>query len=177
MSAPLLVLTGFVGMEGVSYVVHRWVMHGFAVGWHRSHHQPPNGRFERNDRFPLVFAALGVTLFVLGQGPVPSLWWLAVGVTAYGAVYMFVHDVFIHRRLPIRLPSWRYLAWLRDAHRDHHVGGGEPYGMLLPLVRHRGSEETRRARPASGAALRSRRVVAPVPRAPGCTAGSRRTAR
>ena len=65
-------------------------------------------------------------------------------MTAYGATYMLVHDVCIHRRLPVPLPSGRYLEWLRDAHRVHHVTGGEPYGMLLPLVR--GSAARRAAR-------------------------------
>ena len=137
MSALALVVVGFVGMEAVSYATHRWVMHGVAYGWHRSHHQPRRGRLERNDRFPLVFASIGIGLFLLGRGPVPWMWWIAIGVTAYGAVYALVHDVFIHRRLPIRIPASSYLVWLREAHGDHHRRGGEPYGMLLPLVRDR----------------------------------------
>ena len=55
-------------------------------------------------------------------------------MTAYGAAYLFVHEVYIHRRLPVRVPPCRYLDWLRDAHRVHHRHGAEPYGMLLPLV-------------------------------------------
>lgn len=137
MTGLVLVLVGFVGMEVVSYVLHRWVMHGVGFRWHRSHHEPPSGRFERNDRFPLVFAGIGVTLFALGAGPWPTLWWLAIGVTAYGMLYLFVHEVFIHQRLPVRIPSSSYLEWLRSSHRDHHAAGGEPFGMLLPLRRDR----------------------------------------
>ena len=54
MSPLLLVLGAFVAMEGVSYATHRWVMHGFALAWHRSHHAPATSRFERNDLFPLM---------------------------------------------------------------------------------------------------------------------------
>lgn len=138
MRTVLLALGAFVAMEGVSYATHRWVMHGPGMVWHRSHHAPPRGHFERNDLFPLVFAAVGVALFALGAGPVPTLWGPAIGVTAYGAAYAFVHEVVIHHRLPFPAVRSPYLGWLRDAHRDHHRGGCEPYGMLLPLVRRPG---------------------------------------
>lgn len=146
MIVPLLVALGaFVAMEGVSYALHRWVMHGPGMGWHRSHHQPPTGRFERNDRFPLCFSALGIVLFALGAWAPGLGWctWVGLGVTAYGAVYLFVHEVHIHRRLPITLPRARYLDWLREAHADHHRTSGEPYGMLLPLIPRSAARSTR----------------------------------
>jgi beta-carotene 3-hydroxylase len=138
MSAFLLAAGAFVAMEGVSYATHRWVMHGVGMPWHRSHHAPPRGRFERNDLFPIFFAALGIILFALGSGLVPALWWIGVGVTAYGLAYAIVHEVFIHRRVPLPMPRLAYFVWLRDAHRDHHLGGDEPFGMLLPVVRRPG---------------------------------------
>ena len=135
MSPALLVIGAFVAMEGVSYATHRWVMHGFGLGWHRSHHAPATTRFERNDLFPVCFSAVGVLLFALASLGVDAMWWVAVGVTSYGACYLFVHEVYIHHRLPVRVPRLRYLEWLRDSHRVHHQTGAEPYGMLLPLVR------------------------------------------
>jgi beta-carotene 3-hydroxylase len=147
MTSVLLFVLAFVAMEGVSYAAHRWVMHGVGMGWHRSHHAPPAGRFERNDRFPLCFSLLGFALFLAGSLGLRSLWWVGAGVTAYGAAYLFVHEVYIHRRVRVRVPGLRYLEWLRAAHRDHHTGGGEPYGMLLPLVRGRGSDRPRASDP------------------------------
>ena len=135
MSPVVLVVGAFVVMEGVSYAAHRWVMHGFALGWHRSHHLPARSRLERNDLFPVCFSAVGVLLFALGSLGLAAFWWVGVGVTAYGASYLFVHEVYIHHRLPIRVPRLRYLEWLRDSHRLHHQSGAEPYGMLLPVVR------------------------------------------
>ena len=135
MTPLALVVGAFVGMEGVSYAAHRWVMHRFAMGWHRSHHLPPRSRFERNDLFPVCFSAVGVLLFALGSLGLDAVWWVGLGVTAYGASYLFVHEVYIHHRLPIRVPRLRYLEWLRDSHRIHHQTGAEPYGMLLPVVR------------------------------------------
>ncbi len=134
-----IVVTSFVAMELVSYAAHRWIMHGFGMGWHRSHHRPGNDGFERNDLFPLCFSSVAITLFALSSiGWAPALFWVGAGVTLYGAAYLFVHEVYIHRRTPLRVPETPYLEWLRDSHGDHHRRGAEPYGMLLPLVRDRG---------------------------------------
>ena len=157
MTTVLLAIAAFVAMEGVSYATHRWVMHGPGLVWHRSHHAPPSGRVERNDLFPLFFAAVGIALFALGAGPVPLLWGPAIGVTAYGATYALVHDVVIHRRLPFPALRWRYLAWVREAHREHHLGGAEPYGMLLPLLRRPPRERQRAVDPLDRASRPSTR--------------------
>ena len=135
-AAVALVLVSFVAMEGVSYLTHRFVMHGFGMGWHRSHHAPPAGAFERNDLFPVCFSVLGFALFLVAAivPKLAPLFWVGVGVTAYGACYLFVHEVYIHRRAAIPLPRARYLTWLQESHRYHHRFGGEPYGMLAPFV-------------------------------------------
>ena len=79
---------------------------------------------------------VGFLLLLFGSLGVEPLWWIGLGVTAYGLAYLFVHEVYIHRRLTrVRCLVSRYLEWLRESHRHHHAGGGEPYGMLLPLVR------------------------------------------
>jgi beta-carotene 3-hydroxylase len=132
-------VVGFAGMEAVSYAAHRWVMHSRrGMAWHSSHHAPPTGRFERNDLFPLCFSVVGITLFALAAlGVAPGwVWWLAAGITSYGVAYVAVHELFIHRRLPAKVPTTRYVRWLRDSHAAHHVDGGEPYGMLLPIMSH-----------------------------------------
>ncbi|MBI2710650.1 MAG: sterol desaturase family protein [Actinobacteria bacterium] len=152
MTAAFAVIVAFAAMEPVSYATHRWLMHGPGIGWHRSHHAPSAGRLERNDWFPVCFAAAGVGLFsVASVWSRPLLFWVAVGVTAYGAAYLFLHEICIHRRFGGPRPSGRYVEWVRDAHRVHHVRGEEPYGMLLPLVP--GSEARRAAREAAPEAL------------------------
>ena len=134
----------FVAMEAVSYLAHRFVMHGPGMGLHRSHHRRRSasrfgggrgGEFEANDLFPVSFAA--VTILAMTAGTMlPSLEVLfdvGVGVTLYGAAYALVHDVYIHGRLG-RLPEVAPLEWLRSSHEIHHLFGGEPYGMLFPVV-------------------------------------------
>jgi beta-carotene 3-hydroxylase len=140
----IVVLVAFVAMEAVSYLAHRFVMHGPGMGLHRSHHRTRPGRFEANDLFPVTFAA--VTILVMTAGvTLPSLevlFRVGVGVTLYGAAYAFVHDVYIHARLG-RLPVIAPLEWLKGAHLIHHRFGGEPYGMLFPVVPRRLKERAR----------------------------------
>ncbi len=148
-------VVAFVAMEGVSYATHRWIMHGAGMRWHRSHHLPSEGRWEANDLFPVLFSLLGFGLFVTAAVIDSTLlYWIGGGVTAYGAVYGFVHEVYIHRRLPWPGRDRATLDHLRDAHRLHHQFGGEPYGMLLPVVPRALRE--RAAKRASSASVRSR---------------------
>src|SRR3954469_13487444 len=133
----IAVAIAFVLMEAFTYVAHRWIMHGFGWAWHKSHHQPPTeSPFEKNDLFPVVFA--GMTIMAMAAGTASHGSWhlllaAGIGVTAYGAAYLFVHDVYIHQRLG-RLPRVGLLDRLGAAHQLHHRFGGEPYGMLLPIV-------------------------------------------
>jgi beta-carotene 3-hydroxylase len=134
-----IAVAALVVMEPLTALTHRSVMHGRGMVWHGSHHRrrrAGDGRFERNDLFPLVFA--GVTIVVMAIGTaVPAVHVLvpiAIGVTAYGAGYLFVHELYIHRRwsrFGIRLaPLERLVA----AHALHHRYGAEPYGFLFPIV-------------------------------------------
>jgi beta-carotene 3-hydroxylase len=145
----LLGVAGFVAMEGVSYATHRWVMHGVGMIWHRSHHARSEGGWEANDRFPLLFSVIGFATFVLAIGT-PWLRPVAIGITAYGAAYLFVHEVYIHERLRWRVPKNAYMEHLRDAHALHHRFGGEPYGMLLPVVPRSLRERAAGERPSGG---------------------------
>lgn len=130
----LLAVGAFVGMEGFTYLAHRFVMHGIGWALHRSHHVSAGERFEANDVFPCIGAAVAMIGFAVGFNvPVPSLVAVGFGVTAYGFAYMFVHDVYIHGRMA-RLPEMASLERLRRAHALHHLLGGEPFGMLLPIL-------------------------------------------
>jgi beta-carotene 3-hydroxylase len=132
----IIAVVTLVLMEPVTYLVHRYVMHGVGQGWHISHHRRRRGRFERNDLYPVVFAVI-TFLVMLAGATVESLTVLepiAAGVMLYGLGYLFVHEVYIHRRFhrfAARLPGFEHLA---DAHAMHHRFGAEPYGFLAPIV-------------------------------------------
>lgn len=137
LTSALLVLAAFVLMEPVAYLAHRFVMHGVGSGWHRSHHRTRRTPFEANDLYPVVMAVVTVVAFAAG-GAMPGLRALtavAVGVTLYGAAYLYVHDICIHRRITwVPVPDGRRMRRVREAHRIHHLWGGEPYGFLMPVV-------------------------------------------
>lgn len=132
MSDVAAIAVVFVAMEAVTYATHRWVMHG--IGWvlHRSHHRRLKARFEANDAFPVMFSGVAMAVFALA-GRWEPLWPVFGGITAYGVAYLAVHDLYIHRRLGTP-PSVPVLDRLAAAHALHHRFGGEPYGMLLPVV-------------------------------------------
>ena len=142
LTALAIVVVGFVGMEAVTYVVHRFVMHGVLERLHLSHHRNAAADFadkspEANDVFPLAFSAVVVAAFWLGFN-VGGLAWLLplfIGVTIYGVVYTVVHDGIIHGRVRwMKRRESRVAATLADAHRAHHRTNGEPYGMLAPWL-------------------------------------------
>ena len=158
----VVALVAFVGMEGFTYLAHRFVMHGIAWGLHRSHHESAAERFEANDVFPCIGAAVAMVGFAIGFNvPVPSLVAVGAGVTAYGFAYMFVHDVYIHGRLG-RLPEVALLERLRRAHAIHHLFKGEPYGMLLPVLPKRWRSLARTVDADAAVARRPGRVRVPA---------------
>ena len=132
----MLVLGAFVLMEPVAYLTHRFVMHGRLGAWHRSHHQVRTKTFEANDLYPVVGAALSIVMIALGTGvgSLRALAWVGAGITLYGAGYLFVHDLYIHRRISSFTWRCRPLDHVREAHRIHHLWAGEPYGFLFPIV-------------------------------------------
>ena len=145
-------MVALVGMEGVAWAMHRYVMHGFLWSLHRSHHEPRTGWFELNDLFGLVFAAIAVGLFWLGAQPgLRPLWWAAAGVTAYGALYALVHDGLVHQRWRFRIaPRHPYFKRLIQAHRLHHAvetrDGAVSFGFLIPADARRLAAELRARR-------------------------------
>jgi len=136
-SDVFIALVAFVAMEPVTAATHRWVMHGIGEFLHRSHHQRRVSRWEANDWYPIMFAAVVMSALAAGFNwdGLGSLVPVGIGVTAYGAAYALVHDVYIHRRLDWfsgrRIEPFERLA---EAHRVHHLYNAAPYGMLAPMV-------------------------------------------
>jgi len=160
-SQVLLAVAALVLMEPITTLVHRVVFHGFGMGWHRSHHQPPRGVLEANDLFPVVFSAATIVVLSIGVwvGAGDVLVPIGVGVTAYGAAYLVVHDLVIHRRVAgLHVPD-RVGHRLRAAHNVHHLFGRAPYGFLAPVVPPRlRLEAAARGRDDTPRAVRRRRV-------------------
>lgn len=133
----LWIFGGFAIMEIASYLLHRFLFHGFLWRIHRTHHESHTARFELNDLFSIGFALIAVYLIVSGideQWPKATAG-IGIGITIYGILYFIIHDLFTHRRfLPFSSEN-KLLGMIRRAHQRHHQttkkDGFEPYGLFL----------------------------------------------
>lgn len=130
-----LVIAAFVATEAVAWFTHKYIMHGIGWGWHRSHHQPRQGLFERNDWYAVGFSIFVVGLFAVGALLYAPAWYIALGITLYGIVYVWFHDGVVHRRWPMPRRAPRgYLKTLVQAHHLHHAShereGAVAFGFL-----------------------------------------------
>ncbi len=132
----IVMLSTFFIMEGVTWLTHKYVMHGFLWYLHEDHHQPTGHVLEKNDAFFLIFAIPSMACIFYGTFGGP-LWVAAIGtgVAMYGLAYFIVHEVVIHQRLKFFTRSdSRYIKTIRWAHKMHHKHinkeDGESFGML-----------------------------------------------
>lgn len=134
----LLVALTFLFMEGFAWFTHKYVMHGFLWTWHKSHHSVHEHTLEKNDLFALVFSLPSVATIMVGSTYYNSLgflFYIGLGILAYGIFYFIFHDVIVHRRIKIRfVPKSRYMKRIMSAHYLHHEKhtkeGGKAFGFL-----------------------------------------------
>lgn len=123
-NALALFIATILFMEGVAYVMHRWVMHGFGWFLHESHHRARTGYWELNDLYFVIFATPAIILCLgsaFGGWPAWTLW-VGLGITGYGAIYLGFHDIIVHRRVETGyVPRSRYMKRIVQAHRLHHA--------------------------------------------------------
>jgi beta-carotene 3-hydroxylase len=139
----LILLATFIIMEGITWLTHRYVMHGFLWWLHKDHHQVEPGFFEKNDSFFVIFAI--PSMLLIGFGTFDKIWWMqstGFGIMAYGIAYFMVHDVIIHQRFKwFTRSSNRYVRAIRWAHKMHHKHldrhNGESFGMLFVAKKYR----------------------------------------
>ena len=134
----LITIAVFMLMECVTWLTHKYVMHGLMWYFHADHHQPKYEHvFERNDIFFVIFAIPSIVLFYYGvEGGINYLFFIGLGITIYGFCYFMIHDVLIHQRFKwFKNTKNKYLIGLRKAHKVHHkhLGkeDGECFGMLF----------------------------------------------
>ncbi|RKS97542.1 sterol desaturase family protein [Chryseobacterium defluvii] len=139
----LIVIGTFFAMEGATWLIHKYVMHGFLWVLHKDHHDhSSDGPVEKNDYFFIIFAVPTIALMYYGtiQG-FNFYFYIALGIALYGMAYFFVHDIFIHQRLKIlRNTQNPYLLAIRRAHKQHHKHTekeeGECFGFLWVPVKY-----------------------------------------
>ena len=133
----LIAFTTFCLMEGVAWLTHKYVMHGWLWYLHEDHHVKEPGFFEKNDSFFLIFAIPSFLCILLGS--LNEVYWvvsIGAGIALYGFAYFVVHDVIIHQRFKYFTRSNnRFVRTVRWAHKMHHKHlskeDGESFGMLI----------------------------------------------
>ena len=147
-----MIILGFVMMEFVAWSNHKYIMHSFLWRWHKDHHtrdrekvtlkelgKTEANRFEKNDLFFVLYAFPAILLMITGLSfNKLTLVFFSIGITLYGAVYFLIHDVVIHRRLPLpclQNSSNKYLQAVIKAHLAHHRPKSRRdfynYGLLI----------------------------------------------
>ena len=135
-------LVGLLGMEGVAWFTHKYIMHGPLWMLHKDHHVPHENPLERNDWFAVFFASPAILLMVFGPGGSAGPWfWLGAGITGYGLLYVILHDIIVHRRIKVKYkPATKYMKRIIRAHKVHHKSLGkddaEAFGFLWALPRY-----------------------------------------
>ena len=133
----IITLLTFILMEAATWLIHKYVMHGFLWVLHRDHHDhSTEGALEKNDYFFVIFALPAIALMYAGsKSGFNELFYIGLGITIYGMAYFFVHDIFIHQRIRfLRETQNPYLLAIRRAHKQHHKHvvkhHGECFGFL-----------------------------------------------
>lgn len=133
----LIVAATFFIMEGITWLTHKYVMHGFLWALHKDHHDhSSDGPMEKNDYFFVIFALPTIMLMYYGTIQGFNYWfYIAVGIALYGMAYFFVHDIFIHQRLKVlRDTENPYLLAIRRAHKQHHKHTGKEEGECFGFL-------------------------------------------
>lgn len=133
----LIFLGVFLLMECVTWLTHKYIMHGLMWYFHADHHQPKYAHvFERNDIFFVIFAIPSIVLFYYGvQGGMNYLFFIGLGITFYGLCYFMIHDVLIHQRFKwFKHTNNKYLIGLRKAHKVHHKHLGKEHGECFGML-------------------------------------------
>lgn len=121
----LTLILAYLFMEFVAWFSHKYLMHGLLWKIHKDHHVNYHKRkrgFERNDLFFLLFAIPAIVLLMTGVLKL-NFYLIAAGtgITLYGITYFILHDVFVHKRLPVfKRSGSQYFAALFRAHEAHH---------------------------------------------------------
>ena len=136
----LIVLASVAAMEWVAWASHKYIMHGFAWGWHRDHHEPHDKLLEKNDLFAIFGAAISIGMFavwsplVMGEAAWWPGTWIGLGVLVYGIIYTLVHDGLVHQRYFRWVPKKGYAKRLVQAHKLHHATIGKEGGVSFGFV-------------------------------------------
>lgn len=140
-----ILLLAFATMEFVAWFSHKYIMHGFLWVLHKDHHDKKykeQERLEKNDYFFVIFAMPAIVGFIYASYyPGIYITAIAMGISLYGMVYVFIHDILIHKRIAIPFQfNNRYFTGLIKAHKQHHANiekhNSKNFGFVFLIPMH-----------------------------------------
>ena len=93
----IITLITYLLMEVATWVIHKYVMHGFLWYLHADHHQPKyQNIFEKNDAFFVIGAIPSIALFYFGVNPELNYkFFIGLGVLGYGITYFMITSILL----------------------------------------------------------------------------------
>ncbi|MFM8281249.1 MAG: sterol desaturase family protein [Bacteroidota bacterium] len=136
-----IIVSTIIAMEAIAWFTHKYLMHGPLWFIHKTHHMPRHGRFELNDVFGILFGVISMSCIISGIHTMSTLFWIGIGISIYGLLYFFAHDIIVHRRVKLGMRMrGQYAEALRKAHLIHHKTitkkGSEEFGFLFVHPKH-----------------------------------------
>lgn len=118
----LLVTGGFLFIEIISLLMHKFLQHGILWVLHEDHHRASKGKLEKNDLFTLFFTVVTILLLIFGfLNGFDFKFWFGLGIFLYGMGFFLYHDIVFHKRIKIKYrPKMKYIKRVINAHRMHH---------------------------------------------------------
>jgi len=135
---PILsIIAGFLFMEIISLLMHKYLQHGVLWFLHEDHHRASKGRFEKNDIFTFFFSIVTIVLLITGfLDGFDFKFWFGIGIFTYGLGFFLYHDMVFHKRIKIKYrPKMKYIKRVINAHRIHHQkstsNSGVSFGFFI----------------------------------------------
>ena len=131
----LLFLGSFVFMEGVAYITHKYVMHGFLWSLHESHHRPREGLLRKKRPVRIFLRPAVDTADLAGRQCQPdAVLPIGTGLTAYG---LFLLRLSRRHSAPPAAVRYRgnnaYMKRIIQAHYVHHATHHQGRRRILRL--------------------------------------------
>lgn len=138
MKYSLIALATFAVMKGITWLTHRYVMHGFLCYLHKGSRRENSGFFKKHNTILIIFAIPGWLCIM--PGSMNHAYWavsIGAGIALYGLAYLTVDGIIIHQRFKLVDQCYnRYIKGFCLIHMMHHRHLGkeerENFGMLLP---------------------------------------------
>jgi len=117
----VLILGTIIFMEGFSWFLHKYILHGPLWFLHKTHHRVNHSWWEANDIVSVAYGLIAVGLILYGGNTGHWMQWIGWGITLYGLLYFTLHDIIIHRRIKMKYKfKSKYIKRLIRAHKIHH---------------------------------------------------------